>query len=183
MTIPAFVSSSIVHIGALNTLPLGINGLSLATVGASPPRSYVPQVKLRRVATQTITSATRTLMSWDTVDRNTDAMFTLSSPTQITVQTAGSYGLDVEMSWGSSPGIGDFMVLWALLNGTVTSVNAVSADEQLDTNFTRMHVSTVLPNLTVGNTVYVMIYQNTGSNVSTDTGVPVPSMGMWRLGP
>lgn len=183
MTIPTFITNTIVHTGALNTLPLGINTLSLATVGASPPRSYVPQVKLRRVASQTVSSATRTLISWDTVDRNTDSMFTLSNPTQVTVQTAGSYGLDVELAWGSSPGVGDFMVLWALLNGTVTSVNAVSADEQVDTDFTRLHISTVLPNLTTGNTVYVMVYQNTGGSVNIDTGTPVSSIGMWRLGP
>lgn len=189
MTIPIFADAAIAHIGQLNLLPLTTNALSVTTTGAVQPRSYVPMVKLRRVAAQNVPVTTNTLMSWDTVDRNNDSMFTLSSPTQVTIQTSGSYALDCEVGFTFSSGGNGWLISRALLNGTVPLVNSVAGDVlsmygSFSGRANTLHIGTQLLNLTAGNVVYIQVYQDTGaSTLATDTILPYPSLSLWRTGP
>lgn len=188
MTMPTFTDGTVVHQASLNSLSTGINNLSTYTLGAAPPRSYVPICRLRRVAGQTITNNTNTTISWDTIDSNPDNMFTLVSPTQITIQTAGTYALDVEFGFTASTTGG--RVLWGTKNGTSTTANSVCTDEQNGImgptgRGNTMHIATVLPSCVVGDTFFVIAYQNSGGSLTSITSgfQPVSSLSMWRIGP
>lgn len=188
MSMPTFTDGVVVHQASLNSLSTGINNLSTYVLGAVPPRSYVPAVRLRRTNAQTITNATNTTVSWDTVDSNPDNMFTLVSPTQITIQTAGSYALDVEWGWTSSSS-GD-RVIWGTKNGTSTTANSVCTDEQhgaalITGRGNTMHIATVLPGCVVGDTFFVVVFQNSGGSLTSITSgfQPLSSLSMWRIGP
>lgn len=188
MTMPTFTDGTVVHQASLNSLSTGINNLGTVVTGAVAPRAYVPMVRLRRVAAQTIANATNTTVQWDTIDVNNDNMFTLVSPTQITIQTAGSYALDVEWGWTSSAS--QYRVIWGTKNGTSTTANSVCTDEQLGiTGITgrgnTMHIATVLPNCIVGDTFFVIVHQNSGGSLTSITSgfQPVSSLSMWRIGP
>jgi hypothetical protein len=188
MTMPTFTDGVVVHQASLNSLSTGINNLNTVVTGAVAPRAYVPMVRLRRVNAQNITTGTNTTVSWDTIDVNTDNMFTLVSPTQITVQTAGSYALDVEWGWTLSSA-GD-RVIWGTKNGTSTTANSVCTDEQHGASLitgrgNTMHIATVLPNCVVGDTFFVVVFQNSGGTLTSITSgfQPVSSLSMWRIGP
>lgn len=188
MTMPTFTDGVTVHAVDLNKLPTGINNLNTVSTGAVAPRAYVPLVRLRRVNSQSIPNSTNTPVSWDTIDVNNDNMFTLVSPTFITIQTAGSYALDVEWGWGTSSA-GD-RVMWGTKNGTSTTANSVCTDEQhgaalITGRGNTMHIATVLPNCVVGDTFYTIVFQNTGGALGSAAGAftPYPALSMWRIGP
>lgn len=186
MTMPTFTDGVVVHQGDLNGLSTGINNLSTYTLGAVPPRAYVPTLRVRRVAAQTIPNNANTLVSWDTVDVNNDNMFSLSTPTTITIQTAGSYAFDVEWGWANSTS-GD-RVIWATKNGTSTIANSVATDEQHGVSLVTgrgntMHIATVLPACVIGDTLFTQVYQNAGGSLNSTTIQPVSSLSLWRIGP
>lgn len=188
MTMPTFTDGTVVHQASLNSLSTGINNLSTYALGAVPPRSYVPTVRLRRVAGFTVTTGTNTPVSWDTIDVNNDNMFTLSAPSTITIQTAGSYALNVEWGWTASTS-GD-RVIWGTKNGTSTTANSVCTDEQHGASLitgrgNTMHIATVLPSCIVGDTFFVIVFQNSGGSLTSITSgfQPVSSLSMWRIGP
>lgn len=188
MTMPTFTDGVAVHAVDLNKLPTGINAINTTVTGAVAPRAYVPTVRLRRNAAQSVPNATNTLVSWDTIDINNDNMFTLVTPTQLTVQTAGSYALDVEWGWtANNSGLG--RVIWGTKNGTNTIANSVCTDEQKAITGptgrgNTMHIATVLPNCVVGDTFFVLVYQDSGGALnSVSTGsTPASTFSMWRIG-
>lgn len=63
-----------------------------------------PNVKVRRVATQTINSGTNTLISFDTEDADDNGFFP-SSGTTLTVPTGagGLYVIGAQLNWSSNP--------------------------------------------------------------------------------
>lgn len=188
MTMPTFLDGTVVHDATLNLLSAGINNLSTYTLGAVPPRAYNPTLRLRRVTAFSVANATNTSVSWDTVDVNNDAMFTLSAPATISIQTAGSYALTVEWGWASSSA-GD-RVIWGTKNGTSTTANSVCTDEQhaaalITGRGNTMHIATVLPSCIVGDTFFAVVFQNSGGALASITPgfQPVSSLSMWRIGP
>lgn len=188
MTMPTFTDGVVVHQGSLNSLSTGINNLNTTVTGAVAPRAYVPMVRLRRVNAQSIPNTANTQVSWDTVDVNNDNMFTLVSPTFITIQTAGSYALDVEWGWVNNT-TGD-RVIWGTKNGTSTTANSVCTDEQHGVSLitgrgNTMHIATVLPNCVVGDTFFTLVFQNSGGALACVSGAfsPFSALSMWRIGP
>lgn len=188
MVMPTFTDGVAVHQASLNALSAGINNLSTVSTGAVAPRAYVPALRLRRTNAQTITNTTNTPVSWDTIDSNPDNMFTLVSPTQITIQTAGSYALEIEWGWTASAA-GD-RVIWGTKNGTSTTANSVCTDEQHGATLitgrgNTMHIATVLPSCVVGDTFFVIVFQNSGGSLTSITSgfQPLSSLSMWRYGP
>lgn len=188
MTMPTFTDGTVVHQGDLNTLSSGINNLSTYALGAVPPRAYVPTVRLRRTAAQTITTNVNTAVSWDTIDINNDNMFSLASPTVVTVQTAGSYAVAIEYGFASNNTGG--RVLWGTKNGITTNVNSGCIDEQNATTVSTgrgntLHVSSIFPNCVVGDTFFGVVFQSSGGNLTNVISPfwPYSSFNMWRIGP
>lgn len=186
MTMPNFVDGFPVRQGDLNALSAGINNLSTYTLGAPPPRTYVPQVRLRRVNPLPIPNGQNTPIGWDTVDDNPDSMFTTSQPTQVTVQTPGTYAVTVEFGFTSSAA--GFRVIWGTLNGLSTTANSVCTDEQpgmagITGRGNTLHIATKLSGLTVGSTFFVQAFQNSGGQLTTAVFQPYSSLSMWRIGP
>lgn len=190
MTMPTFTDGVAVHAVDLNKLPTGINNINSTVTGAVAPRAYVPMVRLRLNTAQSIPNGTNTSVSWDTIDVNNDNMFTLVSPTQITIQTAGSYALDVEFGWAYAAG-GTGRTIWGTKNGTSTTANTVCTDEgpvfQAPTGRgNTLHIATVLPNCVIGDTFFVIVFQNSGgalNSSSSSANQPASTLSMWRLGP
>jgi len=187
VTMPTFTDGNVVHQASLNALSTGINNINTTVTGAAAPRSYVPTVRLRRVAGQNITNNTNTTISWDTIDVNNDNMFTLVSPTQITIQTAGSYAFDCE--FGFTLNGSGHRVIWGTKNGTSTTANSVATDEQTAMSGATgrgntMHMATVMPNCVVGDTFFVIVFQDSGVTLTSITSgfQPVSSLSMWRIG-
>lgn len=188
MTMPTFTDGVLAHAASFNAMSTGINNLSTYALGAVPPRAYVPTVRLQRTNAQTFTTGTNTPVQWDTVNVNNDNMFTLSSPTVINIQTAGSYALDVEFGWSTSSA-GD-RVMWGTKNGTSTTANSVCTDEQhgaalITGRGNTMHIATVMPNCVVGDTFFVLCFQNSGGSLTNVVAPfqPFSSLSMWRIGP
>lgn len=188
MTMPTFTDGSVVHQGPLNSLSTGINNLSTYLLGAAAPRSYVPMVRLRRNNIQSIPNNANTAISWDTVDVNPDNMFTLVAPTQITIQTGGTYAFDVEFGFAGSASGG--RVIWGTKNGLNTVANSVTTDEQNGITGptgrgNTLHIATVMPSCVAADTFFVQVYQNSGgalNSVSTSS-TPASTLSMWRIGP
>lgn len=188
MTMPTFADGAVVHDTTLNLLSAGINNLSTYTLGAVPPRSYNPTLRLRRVAAFSVATTVNTPVSWDTVDVNNDNMFTLSAPSTITIQTAGSYALTVEWGWSTSSA-GD-RVIWGTKNGVSTTANSVCTDEQhgaalITGRGNTMHIATVMPSCIVGDTFFALVFQNSGGALTSAASPfqPFSSLSMWRIGP
>lgn len=189
MTMPTFTDGVVVHQASLNSLSTGINNLSTYTLGAAPPRTYVPTLRLRKNGQTTITTNLNTNVSWDTIDVNTDNMFTLSAPTVITVQTAGSYAVMVEYGWVQNSTGG--RVLWVNKNGSNPSANGIGIDEQAasgpisTSRGNTHHIANMLPNCVVGDTFVVTVFQSSGGGLANipNTLPPLCSLVCWRVCP
>lgn len=189
MTMPTFTDGTVVHQGDLNLLSTGINNLSTYSLGAVPPRAYIPTLKLRKNAQQSIPTNANTNVSWDTIDVNNDSMFTLSAPTVITIQTAGSYIVDVEFGWELNSTGG--RVLWVNKNGSNPAANGIGIDEQAATSGISTsrgnthHIANMLPNCVVGDTFVVTVFQSSGGALHNvpNTLPPLCSVVSYRVGP
>jgi hypothetical protein len=189
MTMPTFTDGTVVHQGDLNLLSTGINNLSTYSLGAVPPRSYVPTLKLRKNAQQTIPTNANTNVSWDTIDVNNDSMFTLSANTVITIQTAGSYAVFAEFGWVQNSTGG--RVLWVNKNGTNPTTAGIGIDEQAasgpvsTSRGNTHHIANLLPNCVVGDTFYVVVFQSSGGGLANvpNTLPPLCSLVCYRVGP
>lgn len=186
---PTFTDGVVVHQASLNSLSTGINNLSAYTLGAAPPRAYVPTLRLRKNAQQTFTTNTITNISWDTIDVNNDNMFTLSTNNVVTIQTAGSYAVDLEFGWELNASGG--RVMWVTKNGTNPTSNSIGIDEQLANSGVSTgrgithHIANMLPNCVVGDTFYCQVFQSSGGNLHNipNTLPPLCSVVCWRVGP
>ena len=115
-------------------------------------------------------------------------MFTLSAPSTVTIQTAGSYAVFVEYGWMANGSGG--RVMWVTKNGTSTSANSIGIDEQAAWGLptgrgNTLHIVNMLPNCIVGDTFYVTAYQNSGGNLTnvTTSFLPLCSLVSYRVGP
>jgi hypothetical protein len=127
---------------------------------------------LRRAATQSITTATDTKVSFDTEDTDTDGFIAVTA-TDITIPSGldGLYAITGTIAWASDPGAnsnarielggvtGDYR---SHANGTVSYQNQV--------------VSVAATGLAATNTISLRCYQATGSSINITARLEV-----WRL--
>ena len=128
--LPSFVDGTLVHQADLNSLVSNINVAALQNFGKQQPAQYVkPLCLVHLTTTQTITTGTETLVSWGATDVSTDNMWVSSQPTQMTVQTAGTYTLGFSavftngLTTSTNSSEGRIMV-----NGTVPATNTVGGN-------------------------------------------------------
>lgn len=140
------------------------NSLKAATdFLANPPSSIA-----RRAANQSIANATWTLITFDTEDRDTDAMFTTASGNRITIVTAGLY--HVQFRAGFIPNtVGDRLT--QICKGVVADTNsfARSAFKPTGTDATDT-ISGDIP-LIAGDTLSFQVYQNSGGALNTEASI------------
>jgi hypothetical protein len=100
--ITQFVDGVMVDAAALNNLSTNIDALTQLTTGktAASRVTSKPVLKLKRTAALSISnSTTPTQITWDTQLLDTDNMW--ASGQVITIQTAGWYRVDLQVTWAS----------------------------------------------------------------------------------
>lgn len=163
--VPAFVDGQFMHQADLNALGTLTNSLYVANQGGF--RTRRPQVAVRVTGTgQSVPDAANTTISWDVADINTDNMWSISSPNQITVNTAGTYFVYLQVSTTS----GNFEFAPVIL---VNGSNRI-ADGVCNTSSSSSAVSgSGFVTVSAGSTIFGLIYergQGAGINLSTAYG-------------
>lgn len=164
-----FVDGVVVHQADLNNLSTNIDTLCQITTGktAASGVSTKPMAMVHISADKTINNNTDTLIVWDVADYNTDNMWVGSQATQFTVQTAGKYRINVVTVWASNAsGIRSTKIM---VNGT-SNANVVTSSifppvSGIDTAYT----TTCTVALAAGATVYLDVFQSSGSNIAVRT--------------
>lgn len=189
MSMPTFTDGVVVHATSLNTLGTGITNLNTYILGSPPPRTTIPQCRVRFVTLPPITIADslNTIVTWNALDRDTDNMFSFQAANQITIRTAGTYALRAEWRWEQfSPNSGE-RLCWALYNGTSSIANMVALDHLpaavIGIDGPINHVSTILPGCTVGAPIYFSVTQTNTNGIGPSNSIPGPHMEIWRIGP
>lgn len=132
-------------------------------------RTLKPICAVRVTGTISIPDSTDTVITWDTVDINYDNMWTSSSPTVITVNTAGVYRIHVQPAHTNSAGGGHQLAGYVLINGTSVATNAVAG---FNIGVGQMGTCSALVGLSAGNTIRGSIFQATtlSQNLRTTDG-------------
>lgn len=185
MSMPVFTDFTVPTAVNLNALGTGITNLSTYVLGAPPPRSYVPQVRVRLVAQQSITSVTYTVVNFAVADVDNDNMFSPSVPGQVTIRTAGTWALRAEWRWDTTSG-GDRQMVACYNGNSIVTTGVGVAEQHYVRQFTDgpvLHISTLLPGCSVGAPVSLIVFQDSGSTAQNSNNVPNPYLEMWRIGP
>lgn len=129
-----------------------------------PPAAQVSRFS----AVQSIAAGVSTAVSWTTEYYDTDGLFTLASPTILTVQSAGTYMVSNKLTEVSNPTTGTSLRQAILLNGVERGFNKSDGLTGAYGYAAPQWVSAFLINLVAGDQVSVNI-------LFTGTG----NMGIW----
>lgn len=164
-----FTDGAVVHQADLNNLSTNIDALCQITTGktAASGVSTKPMAMVHISADKLITNNVDALISWDVADYNTDNMWVGSQPTQFTVQTAGKYRVNVVTVWANNAsGIRSTKIM---VNGTsnanVVTSTIITPVSSIETAYT----TTCTVALAANATVYLDVFENSGSNINVRT--------------
>lgn len=170
-TLPTFTDGTVVHQADLNSLVSNINILALNTAGKQQAAQYLrPLCLIRLTATQSINNATTTLVNWGVADVNTDSMWTGSTPTQMTAQTAGVYVLSFSslfangLTTSTNPSEARIMV-----NGTSPSTNTVACGTYSIYNGGWFVGTSATVQLAAGATIFFAVTQSSTATATLGT--------------
>lgn len=141
---------------------------------ANPPR-----FALRRAAAQSLTTATWTLISWDTEDRDTDNLWVVGSADRVTITTGGRYGFKLSCTFATnSTGLRQI----AIATGVTVGVNlkALDVDDATASGPHGLSTSVELE-LAAAATVSFQAYQSSGGglNIQDASATPVRVTGRY----
>jgi hypothetical protein len=183
MTMPTFADGKLINAATLNVLPTGLNALSTLMTGAVAPRLYIPTVGASVTTTHAIASATDTTVRFDTAGINNDTMW-VSGTTQLTVHTAGNYIAWAQVTFDAN--VTGLRALHILLNGTSVTSNVVAgaSDNALTVagSVSQLMCRTPPMVLAVNATLFLSVFQNSGSSVSVDSIVSGTFLCVTRIG-
>jgi hypothetical protein len=162
--IPTFTDGLVVHANQLNALGSNLTNLynyTLAGFNTSGPLCIAYQNTGQAMATGAATA-----VSFNATVLNRGNMWVASQPTQLTIQTAGTYILWSQTQWDvNSTG---YRQTYLTLNGTSFS-NVLATNPVASVGGMTTSAFTVYP-LTVGATIFSLGFQNCGSSLNTTTG-------------
>jgi hypothetical protein len=165
--VPSFTDGIVVHQADLNALASNLTNLYAYNQGGF--RTQRPAVIAATTATQTISPSTGTLVSFGTASVNTDNMWTGSTATQITVNTAGIYWLFGQARWPAISGanLNNGLVCNLLVNGLATA-NVVATQTLPMLNLSPGATNQVgcIANLAAGAVVYLDVFQNAVGSIT-----------------
>lgn len=159
--ISSFTDGVVTNAAALNSLGSNLTNLYAYTQGGF--RTQKPQVSARVAsATFSIPNNSNTLVNFDTSDINTDNIYSGTTPTTLTIHTAGNYFLHAQSA--TTAGFSTFAV-YLCVNGTNPSSNGIGTySAQANCGQASAFVT-----LAAGATVSMIVYQNTGAAVNLAT--------------
>lgn len=169
--LPTFTDGVVVHQADLNALVTNINVLAANTAGKQQAAQYLrPLCLVRLTSSQNISNNTVTLVNWGVADVNSDNMWTGSQPTQMTVQTAGTYLLGQSNLFGSGlTSSGNTSDARIMVNGTAPSTNTVSAGTTSIYNGGWFVQASAVVALAAGATIFFSVTQISGSTATLGT--------------
>ena len=159
MALSSYTAGRRLRASELNAMVTKVNALALP-----------PQCKVRRAAAQSIVTATATLVSWDTEDIDTDAMFAPTS-TDVTIKTAGVY---VAVLGGTIAGASGLKV-WEILKNGVTQVPSATTGPDTAAQAGRTNAVVEMA-CVVNDVIRGQVFHNVGSNQNM-TG----AMWVWKV--
>jgi hypothetical protein len=131
--LPTFQDGVLVHASDLNAICSNITALYQAALGGTRTAAK-PQCVLsissttHACTTGASNNTTPGLIAWEGASINNDGMWTVTSPTIMTVQTSGTYRINLQVAvnvgWGASAALG--LHLFIMVNGTSAATNTVS---------------------------------------------------------
>ena len=162
--ITQFVDAVLVDAAALNNLSTNIDTLTQLATGKTAASGVTskPVLKLKRTASLSIpNSTTPTVVSWDTQLLDTDNMW--SSGQVITIQTAGWYRVDLQVSWVSASASQRQALIY--VNGTADPANlAALKDERLGRTNPITQQARLYDRFAAGTTLRAGALQTSGTN-------------------
>lgn len=162
--LPLFIEPSTVSKATLDPLVNTLNGLQDQLYG-SRTRTVPVGCTVRRTSAQNISSSTDTLISFSTSEFDNDNMWSLASPTIMTIRTAGLYIASAYIRYAfNSTGK---RVAAILRNGTSPASNTISAGGGMDSEAGQTHAMRLF--LNVNDTLRLNTFQNSGVALNTDT--------------
>ena len=119
----------------------------------------IPVCRVRKNATQNIWNNDYTVFpSWNVADIDTDGMFSTSTPTVLTVKTAGIYQINAGVQFSAnttgSRSVGIEVNNADIKNFVLSAPSTTNISPQIETG--------LLKRLNVGDTVKIYAYQNSG---------------------
>jgi hypothetical protein len=183
MTMPTFADGVLVNAAILNVLPVGLNALNTLLTGAVAPRLFVPTVGASVTTTHAIANSTDTALTFDTAGINNDTM-RAAGVSALTVHTAGNYIAWAQVTFDAN--VTGLRALHILLNGTSVSTNVVAgaSDNALTVagSVSQLMCRTPPMVLSVGATLFLSVFQNSGTSVSVDSIVSGTFLCVTRIG-
>lgn len=144
----------------------GYDNQSLFVTSGSPEWKDSTSTKkfcyLRRAASQSIVDTNKVLISFDTVVSDKNSFFSLSTPTSITLSTAGLYRFDGYVRWESNSSGRRITYVY---DGTDDVV--IDARKPVNGIFSCASFSYVM-NVTSSLNTNLRVYQNTGVTINVD---------------
>ncbi len=171
--IPTFTDGLLVHQPDLNAMSTHLNALYAADLGGF--RTNVPACAVRLTTTKAIPNNTETQIIWDVADINTDGMWTVSSPTTLTVNTAGVWLITTTL--GLVNGTAAQIAARILVNGTNSPTDGQVTSSQSGSR----GVASAFVALAAGSVINATIFHTVGSTTNLDLTKGSCRLSAWRV--
>lgn len=163
----SFTDGVIVHQAALNNLSTNGDSLCQITTGKTSASGVTskPICEVHLTGPQSISNSTDALIAWNASAYNTDNMWVPGTANQVTVNTAGKYRISVVTDWSANAtGMRSTKVM---VNGTSNSNVVASFVGSTSSAFDCCYTVEYTVALAIGATIYVDVFQNSGSTLTT----------------
>lgn len=158
-------------------LAAGTSGHFLKTQGASANPTWAsatatapPRCRVRRTASQTITTATTTQIAFDAEDFDTDTMHdTATNNTRITIKTAGVYLVTATVAWASNA-TGSRQAFFHLNGSNTTGTGPKAYASTAGVVGTPGDTITAIAPLAVNDYIELSVRQDSGGNLDVEGG-------------
>jgi hypothetical protein len=137
------------------------NGPDLLVINGQSGATRVPTAKVTRSTNQTISNSTNTLISFSAEAWDTDDLWTVGSPTRLTIQTGGYYALTAGTLWASDPT--GRRLTEILLNGS--TVLTRSEDPPHSGTSGNAQIVATIASLSAGDYVELRVFQSSGGSL------------------
>jgi hypothetical protein len=182
MTMPTFVDAAVTTFTDLNTLGTGIVNLANLLTGSTTSRQFVPAATAYINTPKPVVTATDTVIRFDAATVNDDYIWAANSNALI-VNTPGIY-VAAAMVHIDANGAGE-RFLHILLNGTTVSTNTIAAGSQNGNGSGEGNAFTAMSQpltLAAGATVYLSVFQSSGSTLNVDITFSGTALSLLRIG-
>lgn len=132
-------------------------------------------------AGQSIPNNTNTTVTWATAIYDTDSLFSLATPTVLTINTKGKYLCITGIEWATS-GVGERTVRIRRIRADTSIVLGQVSDIQHAAGGIRIQIVSTIYQFNVGDTVYTRVAQQSGGALLIGGGGYTSWLAVQRIG-